>query len=157
MVTDYFDTFVLGQRYGSRNRTITETDLVLFSAFSGDWYPLHSDVTYAASTRFGQRIAHGLLILSVASGLLRLDPEFVQAFYGMDRVRFTAPTFIGDTVHVETVVVDLEERDATGGVVTFSMEVKKENGQTVLTTLMKILVTKRENTGGADTPPVGYS
>lgn len=74
MFEKYFNELNIGERWVSRGRTITEADLVLFSAFSGDWYPLHTDKEWAAQTSFGQRIAHGMLVLSVAMGLLDMVP-----------------------------------------------------------------------------------
>ncbi|MBX5467462.1 MAG: MaoC family dehydratase N-terminal domain-containing protein [Firmicutes bacterium] len=143
MLTRFFEEIVPGERTVSRARTITETDLVLFAAFSGDWYPLHTDRVYAAQSRFGQRIAHGMLVLSVLTGLVRIEPELVVAFYGLDRVRFVAPTFIGDTLHAETEVVAVEDRGERGGLVTWKVEGKKETGETVLAAEMKVLVAKR--------------
>ncbi|MGB9905590.1 MAG: MaoC/PaaZ C-terminal domain-containing protein, partial [Desulfotomaculales bacterium] len=101
MLSKFYDELEVGAKTRSRGRTITETDIVLFSAFSGDWYPLHTDIEYASQTPFKQRIAHGLLVLSVASGLITINPDVVYAFYGMESVRFFHPTFIGDTLYVE--------------------------------------------------------
>ncbi|CAB3392052.1 MULTISPECIES: MaoC/PaaZ C-terminal domain-containing protein [Kyrpidia] len=137
-----FDAFEIGERFVSRARTITEADLVMFAAFTGDWYPLHTDVEYVKQTPFKQRIAHGMLVLSVATGLARLEPGWVVAFYGMDRVRFVNPTFIGDTIHVEAEVVEKEDKGARGGVVTFRQEVKKQTGDVVASAVMKVLVAK---------------
>ena len=111
MFDKYFDDYRVGDTWQSKGRTITESDLVMFSAFSGDWYSLHSDREYAKGTHFKQRIAHGMLILSVTTGLLKFEPGIVVAFYGMDKVRFTNPTFIGDTIHLNANVIDLKEKN----------------------------------------------
>jgi acyl dehydratase len=137
-----FDAFEIGERFVSRARTITEADLVMFSAFTGDWYPLHTDAEYVKTTPYQQRIAHGMLVLSVATGLSRLEPGWVVAFYGMDRVRFTNPTFIGDTIHVESEVVGKDDKGPRGGVITFQTEVKKHTGEVVVSATMKVLVAK---------------
>jgi 3-hydroxybutyryl-CoA dehydratase len=142
MLTEPFERIQVGQKARSRARTITETDVVMFAALSADWYPLHTDAEYARQTPFGQRIAHGLLVLSVSSGLLDLRPSLVRAFYGLDRVRFTAPTFIGDTVHVESEVESKEDRGTQGGLVSYQIATKKADGETVLAAVMKILVAK---------------
>jgi 3-hydroxybutyryl-CoA dehydratase len=92
-------------------RTITESDLVGFAGVSGDFFALHTDEAWAEGTRFGGRIAHGMLVLSVASGLWHLDPDVVVALHGLDRVRFVAPTRIGDTLRVELTVEDVRPRD----------------------------------------------
>jgi 3-hydroxybutyryl-CoA dehydratase len=134
-----FDQYNLGDTWVSRGRTITETDLVNFAGVSGDFFSLHTDEEYAKGTPFGQRIAHGLLVLSVSTGLMDLVPGIVQAFYGIDRLRFTAPTFIGDTVHVELEVLEKHERKS-GGLLTVDMKVKKQTEETVIQGVLKMLV-----------------
>jgi 3-hydroxybutyryl-CoA dehydratase len=108
---------------------IIEADLVMFPAFSGDWYPLYTDKEYAANTRFEQRIAHGMLVLSTATGLMQFESGIVVAFYGMDKVRFTNPTFIGDTIYLNTNVIDLKDKGQSQGVVTVLQEVKKQTDE----------------------------
>ena len=142
MFDKYFDELNIGDRWDSTGRTITETDLVLFSAFSGDWYPLHTDKEWAAQTSFGQRIAHGMLVLSVAMGLLDMVPGPIVAFYGMDRVRFIGPTYIGDTLYAEVEVTDKEEKDAERGVVGFKIKVKTKRNITKAIMEIKILMNK---------------
>jgi len=83
LITRYFDDIQVGEKSVTRSRTITEADIVNFASLSGDWYPLHCDAEYAKKSPFGDRIAHGLLILSAASGLTPLEPGPVLAFYGM--------------------------------------------------------------------------
>ncbi len=136
-----YGAYQLGEQWQSFGRTITEADLVLFAAFSGDWYPLHTDQEWAAQGPFHQRIAHGMLILSVATGLMVFKPGIVLAFYGIDRVRFVRPTFIGDTVHVVLTATELEEK-ASGGVVSCAMTVQKQTGEAVIEAAIKILVAK---------------
>ncbi|RJP26777.1 MAG: dehydratase [Actinobacteria bacterium] len=124
----YFEDFQVGDVYVSRGRTITEADIVNFAAFSGDWYPLHVDKEYAARSPFGERIAHGMLVLSAASGLMPLTDYAIVAFYGMDRVRFVGPTKIGDTIHVEAEVTEKKEKGELGGVVTFQQKIVDQQG-----------------------------
>ncbi|HZG71085.1 MAG TPA: MaoC/PaaZ C-terminal domain-containing protein [Chondromyces sp.] len=143
MFDKYFEDYRVGDTWQSKGRTITESDLVMFSAFSGDWFPLHSDVEYAKGTQFEQRIAHGMLILSVITGLLKFEPGIVVAFYGMDKVRFTNPTFIGDTIHLHAKVIDLRDKGQSQGIVTVLQEVKKQTDETVAVFEMKILVNKK--------------
>lgn len=106
-----FDEIEIGQRWVTKGRTITEADVVNFAYLSGDWHSIHTDQEYAAGTSFGQRIAHGFLVLSIATGMVPARRETVLALYGLDRVRFTAPVFIGDTIHLEMTAV--ERRSAT--------------------------------------------
>ena len=135
-----FDRLQPGTRWVSRGRTITETDIVQFAGLTGDWFPLHTDREYAAQTAYGARIAHGLLVLSVAAGLVPLPPESIVALYGMDRVRFTRPVFIGDTIHVEVQVARKDARGADRGLLTIVLDVRNQRGETVAMTHSKILV-----------------
>lgn len=137
VLNGYFDELTVGDRFATRARTITEADLVFFSGFSGDYSALHTDEEYAKRGPFGRRIAHGCLTLSVGTGLefslmSGSGPEdSIVAFYGMDRVRFVKPVFIGDTLHVEGEVLALEAKDETRGVVTIREEIKNQDGTTV--------------------------
>jgi 3-hydroxybutyryl-CoA dehydratase len=101
------ECYNVGDRFVSPARTITDCDLHAFSALTGDWSALHTDEVSARNSVFGGRIAHGLLTISLASGLLlRLGPQAIMprsaiGLYGLDRVRFISPVRIGDTVHVQ--------------------------------------------------------
>ena len=139
----YFEDFTVGEIVVTRARTITETDIVNFAALTGDWYPLHTDVEYAQKGPFGERIAHGLLILSIANGLMPLYDMAIVAFYGMDKVRFTAPTKIGDTIHVELEVVEKQDKGDIGGVITLKEYVKNQRGENVALSTKKVLIGKR--------------
>jgi acyl dehydratase len=142
MITQPLGRTRVGDRHTSRARTITETDLVSFAMFTGDWHPIHTDVTYAeADPRFRGRIAHGALVLSVALGLVEFDPAAMKAFYGIDALRFVAPVRIGDTLHVETEVLDVRPR-ATDGVVTSRFIVVTQDGTEVLVATLKSLVAR---------------
>lgn len=79
-----FDQYAIGEKWVSRGRTVTEADLVNFAGVSGDFYALHTDAEYAKSTPFGQRVAHGMLVLSISTGLMEFTPGIVLAFYGID-------------------------------------------------------------------------
>ena len=139
----YFEDFTAGGIAVTRARTITETDIVNFAALTGDWYPLHTDIEYAKKGPFGERIAHGLLILSIANGLMPLYDMAIVAFYGMDKVRFTAPTKIGDTIHVELEVVEKQDKGDIGGVITLKEYVKNQRGENVALSTKKVLIAKR--------------
>lgn len=137
-----FEHFELNETWRSRGRTVTESDIVMFSAFSGDWFPLHTDKEYAENTLFKQRIAHGLLVLSASTGLLTMDPDVVVAFYGIEKLRFVQPTFINDTIHVELEVIDLQDKGKGTGVVTFKQNIVKQTGELVVSAKLKLLVNK---------------
>ncbi|MEK4759251.1 MaoC/PaaZ C-terminal domain-containing protein [Viridibacillus sp. FSL E2-0187] len=145
MFNKKFEHFEVNETWRSRGRTITESDIVMFSAFSGDWYPLHTDKEYAEkNTPFKQRIAHGMLVLSVATGLQVMDPDVIVAFYGIENLRFIHPTFINDTIHVELEVTDLLDKGNGTGVVTFNQQIVKQTGEPVTTGVLKVLVNKGE-------------
>jgi len=138
----YFEDFVVGEKIVTRARTVTEADIVNFAAFTGDWYPLHVDAEYAKSTRFGERIAHGMLVLSLSTGLW--SPEYVVqwafvAFYGIERLRFTAPVKIGDTLHVEMEVMEKLDKGDAGGVVTFAYLTRNQRNEDVLAASVMLL------------------
>lgn len=143
MFAKYFEDYQIGELWESKGRTITEADIVNFASLSGDWYPLHTNAEYARQTPFKQRIAHGLLVLSVSSGLLHFEPGIVVAFYSMDEVRFYQPTFIGDTVHVNLKVIELTEHKNETGIVTACQQIIKQTKEVVAVSKIKILVNKK--------------
>lgn len=142
----YFEDFTVGHKSISRSRTITEADIVNFAGLSGDFVELHMSEEWARKGPFGRRIAHGLLVLSVSSGLtvqLGQTTDSVIAFYGIDRLRFTKPTFIGDTIHVEKEVVEAERKSPDRGVITFNTQVLNQNGEPVIVYRDKLMVRAR--------------
>ena len=147
---DYLDDYVVGETFISPARTITESDIVNFAALTGDWHPLHTDVEYAAKTPFKERIAHGMLILSVGMVLpFRLGPyssflprSFI-AFYGMESVRFTGPTKIGDTIHCEVEVMEISDKGSERGVLTTQNRIVNQRGELLITYFIKVLCGKR--------------
>jgi len=140
----YFEYFEMGEKWKSRGRTITETDLVMFSALTGDYYPLHTDIEYAKNTPFQERIAHGMLVLSFAIGLTKMTPDIVVANYGIDKLRFIKPVFIHDTIHVELEVLDLQDKGNGTGVVTVKQTTVKQTGEECIFGISKILVKKEK-------------
>lgn len=139
----YFDQLEVGDSYNSAGRTITESDLVSFAALTGDWYPLHTDIEWAKNSIFGERIAHGMLVLSYAFGLLPLEPGPIVAFYGMDKVRFFLPTKIGDTIKVNSELKEKEERGDDLGLATFHMTISNQRDEVVAKTINKVLLKRR--------------
>lgn len=102
----YFEEFEIGDAFETAERTIGEQDILAFAALSGDDNPLHVDPGYAATTQFGRQIAHGLLGLSIASGLAWQTGVLegtTEAFTALDW-KFRAPIFIGDTVRLRVEV-----------------------------------------------------
>jgi 3-hydroxybutyryl-CoA dehydratase len=108
----YYEDLVVGEEYESPARTITETDVVNFSAFSGDWSPVHSDEEWCKQTPFKTRIGHGLLGLALTEGLKFRIPEFSTAKYMASlywNYKFTAPILIGDTLRLKVKVQSKRE------------------------------------------------
>jgi 3-hydroxybutyryl-CoA dehydratase len=141
-VSLYFDHFQVGAVFETRGRTITETDIVQFAGVSGDFVELHTNEEYARRSPFGRRIAHGALVFSISTGLMtqmNWINDTVIAFYGLDRLRFTKPVFIGDTVHVAKKVVDMQRKEQ-GGVVVFETTVLNQRGETVLVYTDRLMI-----------------
>ncbi len=142
----YFEDFAVGQQWTTRGRTITESDIVQFAALTGDYTYLHVDEPAAAQSPFGARIAHGAMIFSYSVGLmtqLNLLEETVLAFYGVDRLRFTAPTFIGDTIKTTKAVKALHPKPENRGVIEFETTVTNQHGRPILVYSDKVLVRAR--------------
>ncbi len=146
----YLDDYEVGEKMLSPSRTITEADIVNFASLTGDWHPLHTDAEYAARTSFKGRIAHGMLTLNIGLALpFRLGPyssylpkSFI-AFYGMDELRFPAPTRIGDTIRCEVEVVDISDKGPDKGILTIRNQIKNQRDETVASFVMKLFCGKR--------------
>jgi len=143
----YFEEFEIGQRFYSSGRTITESDIVSFAGLSGDYNQIHTDVQFAENPPYGKRIAHGLLVTSVASGLISqsgLIEGTVLAFREINNWKFAKPTYIGDTVHVE---VDVKATKALrrlgGGAVEIAISVKNQNDEIVMKGVWTVLIISR--------------
>jgi len=142
----YFEDFQVGAITKSRGRTVTEADIVNFAGLSGDFVELHMNEEYAVQGPFGRRIAHGLLILSMSSGLgvRTMDTsETIIAFYGIDKLRFVKPTFIGDTIHMTRKVVDAQPKDGARGVITFESTTINQHDEPVIVYFEKLMVKRR--------------
>ena len=142
----YFEDFVLDSVTTSRGRTVTETDIVNFAGLSGDFVELHMNEEFAKAGPFGRRIAHGALVFSISTGLMvqmNQIQDTVIAFYGVDKLRFTRPVFIGDTIHVVKKVIARDEKPDGRGLVTFETKVLNQSGQPVLVYIDKFMVRAR--------------
>ena len=138
-----FDDFQVGMKMKSQGLTITETHIIQFAGLTGDYNPLHVDDVFARETIFEGRIAHGLLVQALAVGL------FAQLIAGTTiallevNSRFLKPVRIGDTIYVESEVVDKKPSEKyNGGVITFKHEVKNQRGETVATIETKLLIAR---------------
>ena len=145
----YFEDFSVGQKFITKARTITEADILNFAGLSWDHNQLHTDAEYAASTRFGRRIAHGLLGVIVHAGLsYELTEMSILALLEMTW-KFRAPIYIGDTIHVEQWVKELRA-GSTGdrGVLTFEKKVLNQKNEVVQTGTTVILLARRNRGPG---------
>ncbi|WP_077003017.1 MaoC/PaaZ C-terminal domain-containing protein [Variovorax sp. KK3] len=122
-----FDELEVGQVFRSGGRTVTETDVVNFCAITGNWIEIHSNVHYASKTRFGKRLVQGSLTYSIVTGLIQFGLG-IQANYGIDRMRFRNPVYIGDTVYAVCEVIGKKEKDDKYGVIQFLMKAVNQNG-----------------------------
>ena len=130
----YFSEYNVGDSFTTLRRTITETDVVMFAGLSGDYNPLHIDAVFAESTPFKQRIAHGMLISSISTGLAQTLGIFEETTIGLlqQTFKYTAPTFFGDTIHLKLTVAGVKPSSKGGkGVVTFDSEIIKQDGTVV--------------------------
>jgi acyl dehydratase len=108
----YFEDVEVGFRFETPRRTVTEADLVAFAGVSGDFNPLHTDSVFAAGSIYGERIAHGALVVSLVTGLRQRVGLFDGTLMGLLEIRswrFSAPVRIGDTIRVVNEVTELEE------------------------------------------------
>ena len=139
----YFEEFVEGAEVTSPARTITESDVYLFAGLTGDYNPLHTDAEYAKGTLFGQRIAHGLLGLSIASGLgwrIGFLEGTTEAFLDLEW-KFSKPILIGDTIRIRVKIAEKRlMRRLGGGVVTLDVHMINQHGDIVQKGIWRLLM-----------------
>jgi 3-hydroxybutyryl-CoA dehydratase len=131
----FFEEFAAGQKVRTTSRTVTEADIVGFAGLSGDYNLIHVDAVYAKTTPYGQRIAHGLCVLSIASGLAvqtGIMEGTILAFREINEWKFVAPVFIGDTLHVLLEVLETKAIPRlNGGAITLLLDVRNQEDKTV--------------------------
>jgi 3-hydroxybutyryl-CoA dehydratase len=132
----YFEEFEPGQSLVTAGRTITEGDIVAFAGLSGDFNQIHTDAEYSKSALTGQRIAHGLLVLSIAGGLVvqtGIMEGTIIVFREITEWKFIKPVFIGDTIHVAVEIKDTRPMSRLGGgLVEIGLEVQNQQGDRVM-------------------------
>jgi acyl dehydratase len=141
----YFDDVAMDQEWESLGRTITESDVVTFAGLSGDFNPIHVDHVHARSTPYCRPIAHGLLVLAVASGLgIHAPPMRTLAVLELREWHFREPVFFGDTIRVITRVAEkIEKARGRRGEIVWSRRVLNQEGKTVLEGSTRTLVEGR--------------
>ncbi len=148
----YFDEWVENEGYVTPTRTITETDVVMFAAMSGDYNELHTSAEVTKQNQFGKRIAHGLLILAISHGLLfrtgYLEGTAI-AFLSVDEWKFRAPVFFGDTIQVHFRVTEKKESTSKldRGIITLYLEVMNQDNVVVQSGYKKLMMKRAPVTG----------
>ena len=149
MEKEFFEDCRVGEKLVSPGRTITETDIVLFGAFSGDWAPIHADAEYARKNVFGERIAHGMLVLAIGGALplqrgqFAMLPRSTICLAEVERIRFVAPTRIGDTIHTESEIARMTELDPIRSLITIRGTIKNQRDEVLITYTLKYFVGRR--------------
>jgi len=130
----YFEEFSQGDIVVSAGRTITETDIVNFAGLAGDYTQIHTNAEVAQHSLFGQRVAHGLLLMAIASGLLA-QQGFIEGTVLAFREliwKFSLPVFIGDTIHAQATVTKLKGmKRLGGGAVTLDVKIMNQKKEVV--------------------------
>ncbi len=150
MFIDYYEDCNVGDKTVTPGRTITETDIVMFSAMTGDWNAMHSDEEYASKhTGFGRRVAQGLLILSTGLGLLSRNgwftfwPKSLECITSMDKCRFHAPVAIQDTIRLEAEIIAKQDMSPAMGLITTRLRIRNQRNEKVLTADVKIMARRK--------------
>ena len=147
IVEQYFEDYEIGFTRRTFGRTITEADIVLHAGQTGDFFPHHMDREWCATQDFGQRMAHGTLIFSVAIGMTAsaINPHAMS--YGYDKLRFIQPLFINDTITVEAKISERRDhpRRPSHGFVHEAVTVTNQNFAIVLACVHLYLVARRTN------------
>lgn len=145
----FFEDIKLGDKYVTPARTIELADIINFAGLTGDWNPLHTNKEHAEKI-FGGRIAHGLLTLSVISGLsarggiLSDTEENIIAFLGIKELKFLNPVMSGDTIHLEEEVVNKREtKKADRGVISINWLVKNQKDDKIMVGEANIMIKRK--------------
>ena len=143
----YFEEFSVGQKITSVARTVAESDIMTFAGLTGDYNQIHTDAEFAKGTQFGGRVAHGLLGLSLAVGLLMRTGVLegtVLAFREIVEWKFIKPVFIGDTLHVEMEVKELKPMPRIrGGQALVALDVKNQKDESLMRGTLAVLVASK--------------
>ena len=144
----YFEQFEIGQQLVTAARTITETDIVRFAGLTGDYNQIHTDAEFAAKDTFGQRVAHGMLVQSIATGLAVQSGiiEGTVLAFREQSAKFSLPVFIGDTVHVELKITEKKALPRLGGgTINMKYTVNNQHGKVVQRGDWVMLIKSQDN------------
>ena len=140
----YFEEFSVGLKLATGGRTVGEDAIFSFAGLTGDHNPIHTNAEFAKKTQFGQRIAHGLLGLSIATGLV-MQTGFLEgtvlAFREISEWKFVKPFFIGDTLSAELTITETKALPRIGGgAIIAAIVVKNQNDETCQRGTLNLLV-----------------
>ncbi len=130
-----FDEFEIGNQYESQGRTVTEADVVMFAGLSGDFNPLHTDAEFGKSTPFGERIAHGMLVVAIATGMANWTGVFEGTTLALMEqiIRYKGAVLFGDTVHLQLEVLEKKPTSKPDrGVVRFAARMINQDDKVVV-------------------------
>ena len=143
-----YEDLYIGMTFLSPGRTITDADLVGFAGLTGDFSELHTSDVYARSSQFGRRVAHGMLGLAYAHGLMwartgEFRPSAI-AFLGISEWKFVAPLFVGDTLFVRYVIRELRDSKSrpTQAIASFDVQLLNQDGAVVQSGVKALLMSK---------------
>lgn len=140
----YFEDFIIDHTRETAGRTLTETDIVLHAGQTGDFFPHHMDEEWCKTQPFGKRIAHGTLVFSIAVGLTAYPVNELSMTYGYDRLRFTRPVFIGDTLKVTVTIKEMKNHKKPGyGLVVELVQTFNQHKELVMVCEHLLLVKKK--------------
>jgi acyl dehydratase len=143
----YWEEWEIGAEFESPARTVTEADIVMFAALSGDYNPLHVNEEYCKTTIFGTRIAHGPLVYAITAGLLfqlHLYDDTLIAFLGFENLKFTGPVKPGDTIHAKIKVLEKRETSRPDrGVMKRELKVYNQRGEVVQEAIQNFLLKRK--------------
>ena len=149
-----FDELVPGRRFRTRGRTVTEGDVVAFATLTGDLHPQHVDAAWAAEGHFGERIAHGMLVLSYAAGLVPFDPDRVLALRRVSDATFKRPVRFGDTIHVEGTIDSVRAVSPEAGAVAVAWRICNQRDELVVRATVEVLWRREADAPEPDVPAV---
>ena len=151
MKRSFYEDYAVGDEFITPARTVTEADVTIFAALSGDYNRLHTDAEYAAQGPFGERIAHGLLGLSIVIGLAfrtEIDPDAAVAFLGLSW-KFSGPIKFGDTIHAIIKIDGMRPtRDPARGIIVQATQLLNQRGEIIQSGELTLMVKRRVTSDG---------
>ncbi|MEY4053559.1 MAG: hypothetical protein RJA92_1595 [Bacteroidota bacterium] len=147
-VKQYFEDYALGTIRTTKGRTVTETDIIIHAGQSGDFFPHHMDAEWCKTQPFKKPIAHGTLIFTIGIGLTAEVINEVAMTYGYEKLRFTKPVFIGDTIKTTVTIKEKKDHKKPGfGIVTELVEVHNQHQELVMVCEHLLLAHKKDSNG----------